>query len=232
MSTAADLPMPKILVVEDDAEIRDIIKTWLTAEQHAVDVLEDGADILDRLRNFQYDIAVLDWDLPVKSGVDACKEYRRSGGKLPIIMLTGKSDIDSKTQGLDAGADDYLTKPFHPKELSARIRALLRRPPELKQSSLELGNLSLDPATKTLTCSGKSVDLLPKEFAILEFLFRHPDEHFSSEAIVARVWSSESESSPDTVRVHITKIRGKLREIGAPDRLVTQAGYGYKMTAK
>lgn len=222
--------MPKILIVEDDAEVRDVLKTWLVSENHTVDCLNDGADVLDRLQHFQYDLAVLDWDLPIKSGVDTCREYRASGGTLPIIMLTGKSDIDSKTAGLDAGADDYLTKPFHPKELSARIRALLRRPAEVKKSSLQLGNLSLDPTAKTLSCGEKTVELLPKEFAILEFLFRHPEEHFSSEAIVARVWSSESESSPDTVRVHITKIRGKLKQLGASDRLVTAAGYGYKIT--
>lgn len=222
--------MPKILIVEDDAEVRDVLKTWLVSENHTVDCLNDGADVLDRLQHFQYDLAVLDWDLPIKSGVDACREYREAGGTLPIIMLTGKSDVDSKTEGLDAGADDYLTKPFHPKELSARIRALLRRPAEVKQSSLQLGSLSLDPTAKTLSCGEKTVELLPKEFAILEFLFRHPEEHFSSEAIVARVWSSESESSPDTVRVHITKIRGKLKQLGAGDRLVTAAGYGYKIT--
>lgn len=222
--------MPKILIVDDDAEVRGVLKAWLVSENHVVDCLEDGSQIVDRLKNFQYDLAVLDWNLPVKTGVDACREYRATGGKMPIIMLTGKGDLDSKTEGLDAGADDYLTKPFHPRELSARIRALLRRPNEIKQPSLQLGNLSLDPATKKITCGDKTADLLPKEFAILELLFRHPEEHFSSETIVERAWPSESESSPDTVRVHVTKIRGKLKDIGAPDRLVTSPGYGYKIT--
>ncbi len=222
--------MAKILIVDDDAEVREVLKSWLISETHAVDCLEDGSEVVDRLKHFQYDVVVLDWNLPVKSGVDACREYRAAGGKLPIIMLTGFSDIDAKTEGLDAGADDYLTKPFHPKELSARIRALLRRPSGIKQNALKLGSLSLDPVRKTVSCGEKTSELLPKEFAILEFLFRHPEEPFSSEAIVERVWPSESESSPDTVRVHITKIRGKLKEIGAPDRLVTSQGYGYKIT--
>lgn len=206
------------------------MKSWLTSETHAVDCLEDGAEVVDRLKHFQYDVVVLDWNLPIKTGVEACREYRAAGGKLPIIMLTGFSDIESKTEGLDAGADDYLTKPFHPKELSARIRALLRRPKELKQNALTLGNLSLDPVRKIVICGDKTSELQPREFAILDFLFRHPEEPFSSEAIVERVWPSESESSPDTVRVHITKIRSKLKEIGAPDRIVTLQGFGYKIT--
>lgn len=220
--------MAKILVVEDDQHLAGSLEDWLMSEHHTVDVVTTGTDADERLRFYNYDLIVMDWDLPGMSGVDVCKKYRAEGGTTVVIMLTGKDTVADKTQGLDSGADDYLTKPFHPGELSARIRALLRRPREVKQSVLQVGDVTLDPANFKVTRDGKEVMLLPKEFALLEFLMRHPNEVFSTEALMERVWSSESEASPDTVRVHITKLRNKMDVDGKPSHIKTLHRMGYR----
>ncbi|HEY9784881.1 MAG TPA: response regulator transcription factor [Candidatus Obscuribacterales bacterium] len=221
--------MAKILLVEDDSEVADVVKDWLVDEHHVVDVVGSGAEALNRLRFDKYDVLVLDWGLPDLSGIEICKRFRSAGGQSPVLMLTGKSEISDKETGLDAGADDYLTKPFHPRELSARIRALLRRPAELKENVLKVGDIEVDPKGFRVTKAGQEVHLLPKEFALLEFLMRHPNQVFSPEALLDRVWSAESEASPDTVRVHITKLRSKLDSEGAPSLIRTLHRQGYKL---
>lgn len=223
--------MSKLLVVEDDADIRDILKSWLEKESFSVDCLPDGSEFLERINSYSYDLIVLDWNLPGKTGVELCSAYRAQKGMLPVIMLTGRDQVEEKTFGLDSGADDYLTKPFHPRELTSRIRALLRRPGLVAPPTVNVGGLRLDAARKVLQFNDNEVELLPKEFAIFEFLARFPDSYFSAEAIVERVWSSESESSPDTVRVHITRLRKKLAGLGCGDRIVTMHGFGYKLTS-
>lgn len=219
----------KILLVEDDIELSQSIEDWLTDEHHVVDVINSGAEVLNRLRFDQYDLLILDWQLPGMSGIEICKSFRGSGGNTPILMLTGKSEVSEKETGLDAGADDYLTKPFHPRELSARLRALLRRPKDFSQTVLKIGDIELDPASFSVTRDGEQVPLLPREFALLEFFMRHPDQVFSAEALLDRVWSADSEASPDTVRVHITKLRGKIDSPGKPSMIKTLHRLGYKL---
>jgi len=221
--------VPKILLVEDEPDFSILIGEWLRNEHHIVEVVETGEEGIDRLKFYQYDIVILDWMLPGVSGLDVCKSYRQGGGKTPILLLTAKKHVDEKEQGLDAGADDYLTKPFEMKELSARIRALLRRPSAFSGSVLQVGSLNLNPTTFKLTRIGEEIALLPKEFALLEFMMRHPNQVFSAEALLDRVWSSDSEASPETIRTYIKRLRKKIDVPGQPSILSTVHGVGYKL---
>ena len=174
--------MAKILLVEDEVDLSDLVKEWLKTEKHVVELVENGEEAIDRLKFYKYDIVILDWVLPGKSGLQVCQEYRALGGTTPILFLTAKNMINEKEAGLDAGSDDYLTKPFDIKELSARIRALLRRPQVFSGSVVTLGPLELDTSSRKFLFNGQEQQLLPKEFALLEFLMKHPNTVFSSEA--------------------------------------------------
>jgi DNA-binding response OmpR family regulator len=219
--------MAKILLVEDDEALSKRIKSWLEIEHHAVECAIRGHDALERLKFFQFDLIILDWQLPELDGIEILQAYRNSGGKSAVLMLTGRDDVKDRLTGLNCGADDYLTKPFHPEELSARVRALVRRASKVYDQVLQAGALELNASTHQVTIEGKEVKLQPKEFALLEFMLRNPKEIFSAEALLNRIWPSESEASPDTVRVCIAKLRSK---IGLPDsgsiiRTVPRLGY-------
>lgn len=204
--------MAKILIVDDDKELASMLESWLVGEHHVVETLYDGIEASQQLRVAQYDVIVLDWDLPGMSGMEICKQFRAQNGATPIIMLTGKSAISDKEVGLDAGADDYLTKPFNVKELAARLRALLRRPAQVVNELLRARDIELDAAKYRVTKGGKQVHLVPKDFALLEFLMRHPDQVFSSDALLQRVWQSDSEATSEAIRTSIKRIRQKLDE--------------------
>ncbi len=202
--------MAKILFVEDDTGLADMVVEWLTCERHAVELVGDGRAGQDRLKFGGYDLAILDWKLPGITGLDICKQHRSEGGKTPIIMLTGNDTVSDKETGLDSGADDYLTKPFSVKELSARVRALLRRPPGLPSNVLTIRNIILDPMKHRVTIGGAEIHLLPKEFSLLEFFMRHPDEIFNSDALLRRVWHSDSEATSEAVRTCLKRLRKKV----------------------
>lgn len=219
--------MAKILIVEDDRQLSATIVDWLTTQGHVPEPVYKGTDGLERLKFYKYDVVVLDWELPGLSGPDLCRQYRDAGGQTPILMLTGKKEVEEKETGLDSGADDYLTKPFHMKELSARLRALLRRSPAVSQSVLSAGDLTLNPTSRQVLLNGQEVNLQPREFALLEFLMRHPNQPFSAEAILDRVWLSESDVAPDTVRLHIMKLRNKIDVEGNPSMIRTLHRVGY-----
>jgi len=219
--------MSKILFVDDDKQLAAVASDWLIAENHVVDVVNDGKEALSRLEFYPYDLVVLDLTLPGLDGVQVCRQYRAAGGHTPIIMLTGRTEVEQKMEGLDSGADDYLTKPFELRELSARVRALLRRPKEVLAEVLQAGPIKLDIKAQKLTRDGIEIRLLPQQMLLLEFFMRNPREVFSSEALLDRIWSSEAETSPDTVRVHITRIRQKLDEEGKPSFIRTLHRVGY-----
>ncbi|HEY9786986.1 MAG TPA: response regulator transcription factor [Candidatus Obscuribacterales bacterium] len=219
--------MAKILLVEDDVDVSEQVEKWLTHEQHAVEVVRDGQEASDRLKFYKYDVVVLDWALPKLSGVEVLKDFRARGGSTPVLMLTGKGAVDEKEEGLDSGADDYLTKPFHFKELSARIRALLRRPQATKTNQLKIRDIELDRASRRVTRNGIDIQLLPKEFALLEFLMRHTNEVFSPEALLDRVWHSESDSSVDTIYTTMRTLRKKISPDDASSIIRTIHGAGY-----
>ena len=220
--------MAKILVVEDDKNVAEQLKTLLSFEHHSVEAVHDGGEAASNLKAYNYDIIILDWDLPGKSGVDILKEFRSRGGRTPILMLTGKTSIDEKESGLDSGADDYLTKPFHMKEVAARVRALLRRPdPVATDNLLRAGDVCLDPVKYHVLRGDETMNLLPKEFALLEFLMRHPNQVFSSEALLNRVWPTDSEATDEALRSTMKRLRKKLD----PDGLLikTVHGVGYRL---
>jgi len=221
--------MAKILLVEDDRELVEIVSDWLEGELHSVEHVYNGIDALERLKFYSYDLIVLDLGLPRLNGVDVCKHFRASGGILPVLMLTGKTELEQKEEGLDAGGDDYLCKPFHPRELSARIRALLRRPGPALPPLLKVGKIELQPGSLKVTKNGKELILLPKEYALLEFFMRNPGCVFNSEALLDRVWSSDSDCSPDTVKVHINRLRNKIDDAGSQSMIRTVFRQGYRL---
>lgn len=214
-------------MVEDDKAVIQTVTTWLKHEHYTVEVAEDGGEGLALLRSYKYDAIILDWQLPTMSGIELCKDMRRRGDLTPVIMLTSKSDLDDKELGLDAGADDYLTKPFHMRELSARLRALTRRGNKLTSNVIEVGNLMLDPNAYRFTRNGSDLMLPKTEFALMEFLMRHPNQVFSADALLERVWTSSSNATTETVRTYIKRLREKLHEEGKPDAIQTIHGVGY-----
>lgn len=221
--------MAKILVVDDDKLLADLVSDSLGAEHYTTECAYNGEDARLLLKSYHYDVIVLDWGLPGVSGVELCKEYRFGGGTTPILMLTGKDTIDDKEAGLDSGADDYLTKPFHLKELSARVRALLRRSASISGNVLEVRDLVLDPTAHKLSRDGAEIQLHPKEFALLEHLMRHPNQVFSAQNLLDRVWTSESNVGPETVRTCVKRLRQKIDIDGQPSLLENIYGVGYKL---
>ena len=226
--------MAKILLVEDSREMASTIITWLKAEHHDVVHSLDGLEGLDLLKFESFDVAILDWELPAMSGLDICKEYRAGGGTVPLLILTAKAAVNERTTGLDSGADDYLTKPFALKELSARLRALLRRPQAIQSNLLEVGQISLDTVKYRVMKNGKEVQLMPRDFALLEFLMKNVDHVFSAEALLQRVWAGDSEASPSALRTAIKRIRQKLDDSDNESSSIIEniPRVGYRLRAK
>ncbi|MBS1955830.1 MAG: response regulator transcription factor [Cyanobacteria bacterium SZAS-4] len=222
--------MAKILIVEDDRDLAHVLSVTLSSKGHAVQTAGGGSEAIDFLRSFKYDLVILDWMMPEVTGLDVLKAYRSRDGKAPVLMLTAKAEVADKALGLDMGADDYLTKPFHPQELLARVRALLRRPHSLAAVLLTAGQITLDPATCQVTRNGEELHLRPKVFSLLEFFMRHPDQVFSSEAILERVWMDDSLASPDTVRTHIKLLRKSIGESGEGGLIKNVRNRGYMLS--
>jgi DNA-binding response OmpR family regulator len=223
--------MAKILVVEDDKVLCEHIRSCLVFEANTVETANDGGEAWEFLRAYTFDVVVLDWDLPTISGLDLCKKLRASGVTSPVLMLTGKAGLQDKEAGLDSGADDYLTKPFHFKELSARLRALLRRPTSFVSEKIVVGDIALDTLKHRVLRDDVEVHLQPREFALLEFLMRHPNQIYGSKALLDAVWSSDSDVTEDIVRVYVKNIRRKISVEGKPCIIKTVHGLGYKVEA-
>jgi DNA-binding response OmpR family regulator len=223
--------MAKILLVEDDRDLANLVVNILNVERHTVEAVTDGPEGLGRLKMFKYELIILDWMLPGLSGMDICTEFRARGGNTPILMLTSKSLPEEKERALDGGADDYLTKPFHHKELTARIRALLRRPQAVSAKVLQIGDVVLDPKTMKVFKKEEEIHLLPKEFSLLELFLRYPNQVFSGDALLDRVWASESAASVDTVRTYIKTLRKKIDSKGSASLIRTVHGVGYCLDA-
>lgn len=221
--------MSKILLVEDENLLANEIREWLQYECYVVEVVNDGIKAANLLACSKFDVVILDWMIPGISGIEVCRRFRENGGQTPILMLTARSSLECKEMGLDSGADDYLTKPFQLKELSARIRSLLRREAVSPAVRLQFDDVVLDPKSRTITKAGSEVHLEPREFNLLEFLFRHPDVAFTSEALIQRVWESYTNVSSETLRSYIKSIRKKLDTPGKPSIISTVHGSGYKV---
>lgn len=221
--------MAKILVVDDDLQICEKVREWLESQHHMVEVAHDGVDAAELLRSAEYELIILDWDLPGKSGIDILSDARGQGCMTPILMLTGKDELADIERGLHGGADDYLIKPFAMRELAARVVALTRRATKTYESRLRAGVVELDVQAHKVFVEGEEVKLQPQEFALLEFLMRNRSHVFSVEALMQRVWASDTEASPDTVRVCITRLRSKISSPGKPSVIKTVHRLGYQI---
>lgn len=219
--------MAKILIVEDDLNTVEFVSEWLSHEHHLIEVVESGPDALDRLRTSEYDVILLDIDIPKLSGLEVCRQFRERGGLTPIIMVTGHSAFSERERGLDSGADDYVTKPFNLKELSARIRAQIRRSGGQTSNILKANGLELDATNYKLTKNGAEVHLLPKEFALLEFFMRNPDRVFSGDSLMQRIWHSESEATTNALRSALKRLRQKI-DSSEESMIETVHGIGYR----
>ena len=203
--------MNRILLLEDDANIALVAKSTLTSENFIVDIYKNATEFYLAIKLSEYDLLIFDWNLEGwETGVEVCQNYRARGGNKPILLLTARVGISDKVQALTAGADDYMVKPFDPNELIARVKALLRRPPNLALEVLRIGDLELEKSTFRVYKNGKAINILPKEFAILELLMTHPDRYFTAEAILNRIWEVNTIASEDSVRTFIKTLRKKL----------------------
>jgi two-component system copper resistance phosphate regulon response regulator CusR len=221
--------MPKILLVEDDENLSVVLQMHLEHDRYMVDHVERGTDALSQLKSHSYELIILDWMLPDISGLEVCQQYRHQGGKVPVLMLTARGSVDDRAAGLDAGADDYLVKPFHPTEQSARVRALLRRPTVIAGRILKVQDLEMDTVECRLIREGKEIQLTTKEFALLELLMRYPNQSFSLESILDRLWESDSYASIDTVRTHMKTLRKKIGDSEENALIHTKRGHGYRI---
>ena len=217
----------RLMVVEDEKNLREIVVTRLTREGHGVDSAADGRDALAYIDAGTYDCIILDIMLPHKDGLSVLKEMRAKGNAAPVLLLTARDNIEDRVAGLDLGADDYLVKPFAYDELSARVRALLRRRSESKSNILELADLRMNLLNREVTRGGRSVILSVKEFALLEYLLRNPNRVLTREQIIEHVWNFDFDNESNVVNVYIRYLRSKLDE-GANVKLIhTIRGVGY-----
>lgn len=221
-----------ILLVEDDIDIALVVQAWLQSQRYNVEVVNSGEEALSALQRSKYDILILDWMLPGLSGVQICEHVRQAKENCLILLLTNKSNVAEKELGLDSGADDFLTKPFNLRELSARLRALLRRPKVFKGFVYQINDLILDSSKFTIKKGGVEIALLPREFSLLEFFMRNPDRVFSAEEILNNVWASEAQASPDTIRTYIKKLRRKLDSPNKPSMFKTVHSVGYRLESE
>lgn len=221
------LNMAKILVLEDDPEFAAIISEWLSFDHHTVELVATGTEGLERLQIFEYELVILDLGLPGIGGLEILRTFRAQGAMTPVLILTGKRAMENKIEGFETGADDYLTKPFHGKELSVRVTALLRRPQALLSKILTHGNLELDPDNFVVRRNSEEIHLLPKEFALLQFMMRNPKRIFVSDELLMRVWPSESEATVDALTTCIKRLRQKLDRAGEPSVIRNVHGVGY-----
>lgn len=220
----------KILLIEDDSLIAEPLVKALTEQHYAVDVATDGQDGWSLLESFTYDLVLLDVGLPKLDGISLCRKLRSHGNQTPILLLTAQNASTNKVMGLDAGADDYVAKPFNLPELLARIRALLRRGGAALPPLLEWRNLRLDPSICEVTCNSKLVRLTPKEYGLLELFLRNPHRIFNTGTLIDHIWSFEEPPSEDTIRSHIKGLRQKLKTAGAlDDPIETIYGIGYRL---
>lgn len=222
----------RILLIEDGKRLSAVIKKGLTEEGLAVDQAFNGEDGLYLAESESYDLIVLDIMLPKMNGLTLCKELRKKKMDTPILMLTAKTQTMDKVAGLNAGADDYLTKPFELIELTSRIQALLRRSHKQTQTTIMIDNLEVDPITHLATRGGKGINLTPKEFSILEFLARHKDEVVTRTQIIEHTWDYNFDSMSNVVDVFMATLRKKIDANQKKKLIHTIHGIGYKITDK
>ena len=219
----------RLLVVEDDAKLARALQRGLQREGYVVDVADDGDEGLEQASENEYDVVLLDVMLPGRDGFSVCRAMRRKERWAPVLMLTARDQVNDRIRGLDAGADDYLVKPFDFGELLARLRALIRRGPSERAPILEVGDLRVDPASRVVSRAGKEVELTVREFALLHFLARHSGEVVSREQLLEHVWDEAGESSTNVVDVYVGYLRNKLERPFRRKMIRTVRGVGFML---
>jgi DNA-binding response OmpR family regulator len=219
----------RILVVEDDLPLSTFLRKGLEQEHYAVDVANDGEQARDMLEATDYDLAVLDLNLPKLNGVDLLRYIRPQRPDLPVLVLTARSRIEDRVSTLDTGADDYLVKPFSFSELSARVRALLRRGRASAESTLQVADLALDRVERRVERGGKRIELTSKEFALLEYLMRNEGRRITRSMIIEHVWNIGFDTATNVVDVYINYLRKKIDEPFTPKLIHTVRGVGYEL---
>ncbi len=228
----------RVLLVEDEPDLGKAIKRTLEREKYIVDWVSDGNEAWDFLENqwTQYTLAIFDWLLPGISGIELLRRLRGKNNPLPVLMLTAKDRMEDKVTGLDAGADDYLVKPFGMAELLARLRALQRRSPQIQPAQLQVGNLTLDYGTRTVYSQNKNgekqdITLTTKEFQLLEYLMKHPNQIITSDQIRNQIWEASSDTFSNVVAAQMRLLRRKLEPIGCANIIETVHGVGYRLNS-
>jgi len=221
----------RILLVEDEERIAAFIHKGLREELYTVDVARDGAEALDIALASEDDLIVLDVRLPMRDGISVCRELRAQGNRTPILMLTARDTVDDRVRGLDAGADDYLVKPFAFQELLARLRALARRPPVVQDHTLRVENLTLDTRTHQTRRDAQPIDLSAREYRLLELLMRHPGQVLTRTQIAEHIWGYDFDANSNVVDVYIRYLRRKVDDPFEPKLIQTVRGVGYKLEA-
>lgn len=224
--------MAKVLIVEDDQGVCETVKDWLENQLHTVEAVHCGDDAIEYLKTYSYDVIILDLYLPDIDGLEVLQRYRAAGGAARVLILTGRNEVRDRERGLDLGADDYLGKPFHPRELAARLRALIRRDSMNTSTQLIVGKFVLDLTALKLSRGGESIQLLPKELTLMELFMRNPDHIFNTEQILQKVWTADAETSPETLRVHIKRLRDKIDVEAKPSAIQNIKGLGYKLSSE
>ena len=220
----------RILVVEDNHRLSTSLKLNLAHEGYSVDTAYDGQEGQDLAELAPYDLIILDVLLPAKDGFEVCRDLRRRRIHTPILLLTARDSVADRVEGLDCGADDYLVKPFAMRELLARLRALLRRQQPYQPGRLEMGSLVVDPSTHTALRAGHPIELTPKEFALLEFLLRHPNQVVTRQLIEQHIWNYDFECESNVIDVYVRRLRRKIDDPFPVKLLTTVRGIGYRLT--
>jgi len=218
---------PRVLVVEDDDAIAQVLQRSLRMEGYEVRIAGDGQTALDAVHGFLPDLVILDLGLPGMDGIEVAKRLRTSDDDVPILVLTARDAVESRVEGLDSGADDYLVKPFERQELLARLRALLRRRPPRGQANLSVGDLKLNPDTHEVARADRPVELTQREFELLEYLMRNERIVISRQRLLDDVWGYDPFSMTNTIEVFVSNLRRKLEADGEPRLLHTIRGAGY-----
>lgn len=219
----------RLLLAEDEEDLSKALVAVLKYNNYSVDAVYDGEEALSYIEAGNYDGVILDIMMPKLDGISVLKKVRANGNSIPILLLTAKAEIDDKVEGLDSGADDYLTKPFSMKELLARIRVMTRRQSETTDSILRYGNISLNRATYILSCGEKEIRLSNKEYQMLEMLLANPGQVISTEQFMDKIWGFDSDAELNVVWVNISYIRKKLASIGASVLIKAIRGLGYSV---
>lgn len=219
----------RLLFAEDDRDIAKAVQTLLQRSGYSVDTVFNGQDAVEYIEEGEYDGVILDWMMPKLSGIEVLAHMRSRGYSTPVLMLTARDAVDDRVEGLDTGADDYLSKPFATSELLARIRAMLRRKEDYKHDVIRFSDIELDKSAMSIKCGGQSVRLNNKAFQLMEMLVEHPGAVLSINQIMERIWGWDSDSEINVVWVNISFLRKKLSELGAHAKIKAVRGVGYSL---